>query len=67
MLNLQIDQMKEAYQLAFQHSNERTVKDVIIRNTKRSSLATLELIDRVLIRNLSENKQDEKLLIRPNL
>ena len=52
MLNLQIDQMKEAYQLAFQRSNERKVKDVIRRNTKRPFLATLELIDRVLIRNL---------------
>ena len=67
MLNLQIDQMKEAYQFAFQHSNERRVKHVIRRNTKRSSLATLELIDVVLIRNLSENKPDEKLLVRPNL
>ena len=59
--------MKEAYQLAFQRSNERKVKDVIRRNTKRPFLATLELTDRVLIRNLSENKQGEKLLIRANL
>ena len=48
------DQMKEAYQLAFQHSNKRKTKDVIRRNAKRQCLATLEPGDRVLIRNLSE-------------
>ena len=48
------NQMKEAYQLAFQHSNERKTKDVIRRNTNRPCLTTLEPGDRVLIRNLSE-------------
>ena len=36
------NQMKEAYQLAFQHSNERKTKHVIRRNTKRPCLTSLE-------------------------
>ena len=55
------NQMKEAYQLAFQHSNERKTKDVIRRNTKRPCLTTLEPGDRVLIRNLSERRGTDKM------
>ena len=47
-------QMKEAYQFAFQHSNERKARDVIRRNTKRPCLTTLEPGKRVLILNLLE-------------
>ena len=48
------DQMKGAYRLAFQHSNERKTKDIVRRNAKRPCLTTLEPGDRVLIHNLSE-------------
>ena len=48
------NQMKEAYQLAFQPSNERKTKDVIRRNTKRPCLTTLEPGDKVLIHKLSK-------------
>ena len=48
------DQLKEAYQLAFQHSNEIKTKDVIRRNTKWPWLTTLEPLERVLICNLWE-------------
>ena len=43
------DKMKEAYQLDFQHSNERKTKDVIRRNTKRPCLTALEPGDKVSI------------------
>ena len=46
--------MKEAYQLPFQHSNERKTKDFIRGNARRPCLTTLEPMDRVLVLNLSE-------------
>ena len=55
------DQMKEAYQLAFQYSDERKTKDVVRRNAKRPCLTTLEPGDRVLIRNLSERGRTGKM------
>ena len=66
------NQMKEAYQLAFQHSNERKTKDDIRRNTKRPCLTTLEPGDKVLIHNLSKkggtgNIATGKLLGKANL
>ena len=44
--------MRECYQLAFQHTNERKIKDFIRGNTKQPCLTTLEPGDRVLIHNL---------------
>ena len=55
------EQMKEAYQFAFQYSNQRKTKDVIRRNTKRPCLITLEPGDRVLICNLSEKGGRNKM------
>ena len=52
------EQMKEAYQLVFYHSNETKTKDIIRWNTKRPGLTALGLVrDRW-------NRQDEKLLRR---
>ena len=48
------DEMRECYQLAFQHTNERKIKDFIRGNTKQPCLTTLEPGDRVLIRNLPD-------------
>ena len=55
--------MKEAYQLAFQYSDERKTKDVVRRNAKRPCLTTYPTIpgDRVLIRNLSERGRTGKM------
>ena len=55
------DQMKEAYQLAFQYSDDRKTKDVVRRNAKRPCLTTLEPRDRVLIRNLLERGRTGKM------
>ena len=55
------DQMKEAYRLVLQHSDDRKAKDISKNNTKRPCLTTLEPGDRVLIQNLSECGGNGKL------
>ena len=45
-------QMKEAYCLALQHSNDRKSKDGPKNDTKKTYLTSLESGDRVLIKNL---------------
>ena len=47
-------QMKEAYCLALQHSNDRKSKDGPKNNTKKTYLTSLKSGDRVLIKNLFE-------------
>lgn len=57
-------QMKEAYDIAPKHSSKRKKADSKRRNEQRPMLCTLEIGDRVLIRNMSP--RDGPYELRPH-